>query len=599
MYLLTLEEWISTVLVRALGWTFTHSIWQALLALLIAYTALSVMKKAKPAARYNMLLAISLAFICTAAITFIYQMNKNATEMNEIISHPSLQKILYDGHSAATPVIIESKRILDLLLNYFNQYLNLVVATWFIIFCIKWLRLSLSLNYVNRISKYESVPAKVEWQSHLDELKEKLGINASVKLLHSNIVKVPLVSGILKPIILVPAGMFTNLPADLIESILLHELAHIKRRDYLVNIIQSSIETILFFNPFLLKLSDLIREEREACCDAIAVNVTNNKVGYVQALVAFGEYSTTSAPLLAFAGSKHHLLQRVKRILYNQNKKPGFMEKTILFSSAIMLFVVTAFTTINNERKPVTPVIREIKSLIMDTIPGKKNSEESGKSENIKRKKKNHESEELELKEKQIEELKIQIENMQKQVDNEINQKNKQLIQELQEAQKNIQNEKLIELAQLRAAELNFSLKFDTANIKRQIQAINQIQPIQLSQQLELSKIVAVQAVDQVRLQKSMIDSITTNLNLNIHSGFMNDDVEWILGFLERNKVADADDVKSFTLNEEELTVNGKKQPESLHQQLKEKYIGGKDDHIIYSNSGGSKSISINRNDPK
>ena len=78
MYLLTLEEWISTVLVRALGWTFTHSIWQALLALLIAYTALTVMKKAKPAARYNMLLAISLAFICTAAITFIYQINKNA-----------------------------------------------------------------------------------------------------------------------------------------------------------------------------------------------------------------------------------------------------------------------------------------------------------------------------------------------------------------------------------------------------------------------------------------------------------------------------------------------------------------------------------------
>jgi hypothetical protein len=109
--------------------------------------------------------------------------------MNEIISHPSLQKILYDGHSAATPVIIESKRILDLLLTYFNQYLNLVVAAWFIIFCIKWLRLSLSLNYVNRISKYESVPVNVEWQSHLNELKEKLGIEASVKLLHSNIVK--------------------------------------------------------------------------------------------------------------------------------------------------------------------------------------------------------------------------------------------------------------------------------------------------------------------------------------------------------------------------------------------------------------------------
>jgi len=78
----------------------------------------------------------------------------------------------------------------------------------------------------------------------------------------------------------------------------------------------------------------------------------------------------------------------------------------------------------------------------------------------------------------------------------------------------------------------------------------------------------------------------------------MNDDVARILEFLERNNIANAKDVKTFTLNEDELIVNGKKQPASLHKELKEKYIGGKGDHIIYSNSGGSKSISIQRNDP-
>jgi hypothetical protein len=165
----------------------------------------------------------------------------------------------------------------------------------------------------------------------------------------------------------------------------------------------------------------------------------------VQALVAFGEYSTTSAPLLAFAGSKNQLLQRVKRILYNQNKKPGFMEKSILFSSVIMLSVVTAFSTINNERKPVTPVIGEIKSFIMDTIPGKTNAEEPGKSENIKRKKKNQRIGRARNERKTNRGIKDSDRKYAEAVDNEINQKNEQLLQELtgiKMDQKNISSKK-------------------------------------------------------------------------------------------------------------------------------------------------------------
>lgn len=597
MYLLSIEEWITTVLVKALGWTFTHSVWQALLALLVAYTVLAAMKKAKPSVRYNLLLATGSLFICGVVVTFIYQLNQNGSAGEGIANYSSLRALLYNDSSAATPVILESKRIVDVMQTYFNQYLHYFVAVWFIIFCVKWLRLSLSLDYVNRISRFESAQANEEWQTLLIELKNKLGISRTVKLLHSHIVKVPLVTGFIKPIILVPAGMLTNMPAHLIESILLHELAHIRRGDYLVNIFQSAIETIFFFNPFILKLSGMIREEREACCDAIAVDATKNKISYVQALVAFGEYATTSSTMLAFAGSGNHLLQRVKRILYNQNKKPGFMEKSILFGSMIMLSVVTAFTTINSEKKKMTvPLVHEIKYFVPDTIPGEMNAQPPVKTQERKRNKKlRQEQQKLQLKQKELEELQEQLQNVQQEIqfniDNKVNLdfKNHEELLKLHENKINFH----IDMLQEKTAEVDKVMQL------LQQEKINESVKLALaSKEFEQAQRSALKASEQLLIKQSLIDSVTRQLNLNINAGYMNDDVARILGFFERNNVAKAKDVKTFTLNEDELIVNGKKQPASLHKELKEKYIGGKGDHIIYSNVGGSKSISIQRNDP-
>jgi bla regulator protein blaR1 len=595
MYLLTVEEWITTVLVRALGWTFTHSIWQGLVALLVSYTILARMKKAKASSRCNLLLGVSLVFLCAVVITFIFQLRQNEVAVQITDTNASLQSILYNETSAATPVILESKRIIDAVLNYFNQHMHLLMAAWFIIFCFKWLRFSLNLNYVNRISRFESSPVSDEWQQFNDKLRIGLGIGAQVKLLQSNIVKVPLVSGVLRPLILVPAGMLSNMPADVIESVLLHELAHIKRNDYLVNIVQSAAETIFFFNPFMLKLSALIREEREACCDAIAVDATNNRVSYVQALVTFGEYSS-SAPLLAFSGSENHLLERVKRILYNQNKKPGFMEKSILLSSVIIFSVITAFTSIRNEKKPETPVMQEIKTLISDTIPDEVNEDvnvneseggdEPSKADSRKRKKRMREAEQkMEKKEKELEALQKKIEDLQIKVDTDVQIDSKKLQKQLIQLSKqiNLQNMKIQVEQQHQLAQAQIALKnIDMQKINRDVQ--------QALKDVDMEKIK--REMQAVSLQKNHINA------MSLRSNYINDDVEYILDFLEDNNVANAKDVKSFTLNNDELTVNGNKQPSSLHQQLKERYIKDKDDHIIYSSSNGSKSITIRRNDP-
>ena len=131
----------------------------------------------------------------------------------------------------------------------------------------------------------------------------------------------PLTLGYFKPVVLIPFGLLTSIPQDEIEVILLHELAHIRRKDYAVNIFQCIVEIFFFFNPAVIWLSSLIRTEWENCCDDLVVNQTGNKWNYIKALMSFGEIQSTLpkyAP--ALSGSNNHLLNCAKRLIHNHNK---------------------------------------------------------------------------------------------------------------------------------------------------------------------------------------------------------------------------------------------------------------------------------------
>jgi len=124
------------------------------------------------------------------------------------------------------------------------------------------------------------------------------------------------------------------LPEEQIEAILLHELAHIRRKDYGINLVQAFAETIFFFNPGVLWLSSLIKEERENCCDDIAIAATEDKINFVQALVTFDEFNRNNCTLaVGFGSTKNHLLQRAKRIIHNSDKSLNKVEKTFLATS--------------------------------------------------------------------------------------------------------------------------------------------------------------------------------------------------------------------------------------------------------------------------
>ena len=285
------------------------------------------------------------------------------------------------------------------------------------------------------------------------------------------------------------------------------------------------------------------------------------------------------------------------------------MEKSVLFGSVILLTLITAFTTIRSEMKTAIMPVQEIKTTILDTVPDKGKEDKPTKSENRKRKKKMRDAEnEVKLNEVQLNQVEVDLQKMEMELEKvEFQIENKIQLKELQEKliqiqnQMNIHNEKMLALKDMQLAQVDQALKaVDMQKINLDMQKINkEIQEAYAAKDLEHSQAITLKAMEQIKLQQPLIDSMTKfNFDLNINAGHFNDDVSAILHFLERNDVIAAKDVKDFTLNENELIVNGKKQASSLHEQLKEKYIKSKGDHIIYSNAGGSKSITIRRNDP-
>jgi hypothetical protein len=145
--------------------------------------------------------------------------------------------------------------------------------------------------------------------------------------------------------IFMPMGLLTGLPEGEIEAVLLHELAHIQRNDYLVNFLQHLAGNILFFNPGFLWMSALLRDERENCCDDIAIDNTRDRIQFVRALISFKEHDLRNTRMAnAFPARKQQLLKRVTRIAHNTNKTLDPAEKVFLIVSSLLIFLLVAAT---------------------------------------------------------------------------------------------------------------------------------------------------------------------------------------------------------------------------------------------------------------
>jgi hypothetical protein len=169
-----------------------------------------------------------------------------------------------------------------------------------------------------------------------------MGIRASVGIYLSSLVDVPVTLGFLKPVILLPVVMVTHLRTEQIEAILVHELAHIRRKDYLLNLVVSVMELLFFFNPFTRMLIGRLKKEREHCCDDQVLEFRYDPHAYVSALLSLARQHGQGGLALAAigGGGDRLLLQRARKMLQQKKQVDRPRPRTLIFLFLLVLLGV-------------------------------------------------------------------------------------------------------------------------------------------------------------------------------------------------------------------------------------------------------------------
>ncbi len=359
---------VNDSIINAVSWTLIHSLWLGLVAAFLAAVVLFLTKKSTSAVRYNLLAGLSVAFLVT--ISFIFY-NEFETQVPVSYVDSPVKSEFQSEHlvSISAPVMKEeASGPFSIIAEFISDYGSWIVFSWFVIFIFKFIRMTGDLRQVYRARNYQTVSPPEMWLKRVSELQVSLKIKRKVQLLESRLVTIPSVTGFFKPIILVPIGLLNNIPQEQVEAILLHELAHIRRSDYVVNLMQTFIEILFFFNPGILWISSLLKDERENCCDDLAISVTNNKKEFVNALVSFQEYSLSNQRFaLQFGDQKMKLADRAKRILFNTNKMFSVREKYFL-SACVAMSVILLLVVLNVNSSSA----QEIKESTTDSLNSEK-----------------------------------------------------------------------------------------------------------------------------------------------------------------------------------------------------------------------------------
>lgn len=292
-------------LFEAIGWALLHSVWQGLLIALLLRLILNFVPSRKATLRYGISLA-GLATVMLAGTATVWFMIPDPA----VSPDPSVRLAPLSIIPAATATV----PMLTQVATYIESQIPLILTLWIAGVVVFSLRLTAGWMYFSRL-KNTAVPVSDSWYDLMDRLANQLGLTQFIQLCESANISAPVVAGIFKPVILVPIGMFAGLSPQQVEAVLLHELTHIRRHDFLINLAQSVIEVVYFFNPFVWIISATVRNEREFCCDDEVVRQYNPRI-YAEAL-AYLETNRAAKTALALSltGGKNNLLYRIKRFM--------------------------------------------------------------------------------------------------------------------------------------------------------------------------------------------------------------------------------------------------------------------------------------------
>lgn len=350
----------ASMVISNLGWTLVHFLWQGLLLGCATAVLLTLMRNARPGHRYTV--ACTALFMCLAwpAVEFAGRMQDAAAAM--AIAAPA------GGWAKAPGTRPEG------IMGYLQGNLTWVVALWAVCASVLAARIALGLLWVKRAE--QRYTGNAEWQAKLDRMSAQFGLTRKVRLRVVENLASPITAGWLRPVVLVPASLITGMPAHLLEALLAHELAHVRRLDYLVNLGQNVVETLLFYHPAVWWISGRIRDEREQIADDIAATQLGEPRRLALALSELERFQFSSHHL-AQAANGGDLMTRIKRLIRPDTQALNWKAAIPVLGLAAACLTVYANAAPDSAKAEKTHAVADFKSCAKPVWPA-----ESLKNEN-------------------------------------------------------------------------------------------------------------------------------------------------------------------------------------------------------------------------
>lgn len=341
-------DWLSGPGAASLTLALVHFVWLGALWVAVGWTLVQGGLATTPASRYAVWLGVLLGMAVTPVVTFVW-FQRRAHERpadDSLVSPQPSGTALFQADVPPEPTPLEhstaidpefplpgAARVSDWPVNWFatgrarwgirtveaglRRWQPQLLLCWLLGVSVSSLRLFGGALWVMQVTR-QLQPCPAEWTKRANFLAAELGLRKLPRLGLSSAALEPMAARLWRPVVVLPASWLSDMPPELLEAVLAHELAHIRRHDLWVNLLQRVIEAALFFHPGVWWVSRRIRQERELCCDALAVRATGSVVDYARALEWVATWRLASAsPLLGtgLGGTRMMLLQRVKRIL--------------------------------------------------------------------------------------------------------------------------------------------------------------------------------------------------------------------------------------------------------------------------------------------
>jgi beta-lactamase regulating signal transducer with metallopeptidase domain/beta-lactamase class D len=347
----------TSTLVHQIGWSLIHSLWQDGLIVLMLAALLKLLSRARPQSRYFIAcVALGAMIILPVATSYVLHVRHNEP-LDMVIDDDSAAVKSVDSKSPNTNVIENERIASPQKINWINRTVTetwpisdrvenfqpWMILLWLVGVFVYAIKLSGGLFWAANLRRLTANVCNPKLDDLVNALTSRLSIKRKIQICESSLINIPMTIGWIYPLILIPPGSLLGLTGYQLQTIIAHELIHIKRYDFLVNVLQSVAETLLFYHPAVFWTSRKIREEREYICDDLTVSLCKDSTGYARALTKIARLQR-QAEQLAVAATDGELKDRIYRLVSN-SPHPGFNKKSIL-PNVWAIVVISFFLTI-------------------------------------------------------------------------------------------------------------------------------------------------------------------------------------------------------------------------------------------------------------